>query len=598
MKKHLMLLGLLQATFALSEDAALCSDLGKNLWQPRPFSSYASREIMMLQTLYDNYFKHDDWHGTFATSFEYQQNFGNTCGEKSLGAMPFWSKSNSMTIGNNGSRDAVGYNTTATMAAGDTIEALSADVDAYQFGLGNTATLGEISITPKVQHVGTDFLLHFTKDKHSKGFFFKMKAPLVAMIVDPQMKEMPATLADTVDRQWISYPSPVNRYKNLSEAFAAGSAEIDESFDVTTVAASAAGSATVQSVLHKPLSLEKGRILKCKTTSIRMADLALSLGYNVIGNDTSHLGFGLKGTCPTGTLPQGKYVFEPVVGRAGHWGLGVDVNGHHKYWINEDQARCVDLWMQSEILHLFAGRTPNYRSFDLKQNGPGSKYMLVQFYFPSNPPTNPKNASDNGRVPSFITQAVNITTLPIKSSYSIEGNFATVIEYSKKNWSGGVGLEFWGRSNETIKLDSCSMVKENTANLNDFAILGRQVSENSAPNSIQELYYCEPLARINKSEPRRLEYNALTTSGNYTDKIKDARLTENRIPASLTEALDFASASEKRALSGKVSFHAGYTWKSCKYSPNITMLGGVEIAEYGYTRVNMWSIGLQGSLNF
>lgn len=576
MKKSLVLLGILISSIAHTAteitQTTSCSNLGQNLWQPRPFSAYASREILMLQTLYDNYFKHDEWHGTLSTAIEYSSNFGNKCGCDSLGAMPFWSGSNVMTIGTNDGKS---------------------DLDAYQFGMGDVITPGSITITPKVQQIGTDLMLHFTRDKHARGLYFKIKAPLVTMMINPVVKENPAVLNNDPDQVWISYPSPTNRYSTLTEAFGAGGISVDEGTDVTTVAVGSGGGATVSSVLHRPLSLERGKLLPCKSTSTRIADLSLSLGYNVVGSEKGFFGLGIKGTCPTGTVPHGIYILEPIIGRAGHWGLGVEMTGHRKYWINEDQARGVDFWMQGELLHLFAGRTPNWRSFDLKQNGPGSKYMLLQFYFPSNPPVAPVNSSDNGRVPSFITQAVNITTIPIKTSYAIEGNLALNVEYYKKNWSVGLGLDVWGRTKEKLHLDTCNMLKEHTANFNDFAVLGRQASENSSINPIQELYYCEPLATINKSETRR------TTSPTvYDDKIKDARLAANRIPANITEALDFAGGAEKRAVSGKVMLHGGYTWKQNKYSPNLTLFAGVEMSEYGNTRINFWSTGLQGSLNF
>lgn len=219
--------------------------------------------------------------------------------------------------------------------------------------------------------------------------------------------------------------------------------------------------------------------------------------------------------------------------------------------------------------------------FDLKLNGPGSKYLLTQFYFPSN----------TGRIPSFITQVVNISTFPVKSSFNLEGSFAAVLRYESHNWSSGVGIDIWGRSKEKLRIDAYNLIKENSANLNDFAILGRQISENSV-GTIEDSYYCEPLARINKSESRR------TIPNMYNNKIKDARFAQNRIPANFSEALDFESTAEQRAISGKITGHVGYIWKHHRFCPNIKFFGAIEITKYGDKQVNLWSIGLQNSLHF
>ncbi|MCX5923088.1 MAG: hypothetical protein NTU89_00825, partial [Candidatus Dependentiae bacterium] len=137
-----------------------------NTWLPRPFSAYSSRQIIQEKSLLQTESNRDEWFGTLSFATEYMANFGQKCGGcKNLGARPFWSGNNTMTIGN------------GTGAA---------DLDAYQFGLGNVnvdekGIGGTISLNPQIMHVGTDLMLYFTQKKDERGLFFKINAPLGAM---------------------------------------------------------------------------------------------------------------------------------------------------------------------------------------------------------------------------------------------------------------------------------------------------------------------------------------------------------------------------------------------------------------------------------
>ncbi|MBM18049.1 MAG: hypothetical protein CL947_03210 [Epsilonproteobacteria bacterium] len=564
-KRTTLLSFLLVVTFTFQVNC-LSKQLGKNTWQPRPCSSYGYQDIVMMQPVYGSNYHHNQWQISCMLHPDYMQSFNTLCNNDcSLGIMPFWSQSNIMTIGNNGVSDTNGYTSINGQVP---ILALPADVDGYQFGLGNAKTIGELSITPTIKHIGGNFMFYAVYNKPIQGFFLKVKAPLGAMISSLHVHEKNAQFEKNIDEQWVSYPSPESRFNSLTDAWMGAS-----------ISASSQNEITLKSRLHQSLTLEKGKLFCGKMTSIRLADIALSTGLTLSHSENNFLSFGIKATLPTGTIPLSTYIFEPIFGRAGHWGLGGEITSFYKWQLAESKE--FSIWMQTDFLHLFHGRSPNFRSFDLQQNGPGSKYLLTQFYFPSN----------TGRIPSFVTQAVNLTTLPVISSFDIEGSIACIINYDNNNWNYGLGIDFWGRSCEKITIDCCGLIKESSPNLNDFAVLGRQISENSA-NIAEDLFYCEPRARINKSEPRRLVPNM------YDNNIKDARLSENRIPQNFYEALDIAGASEPQSISYKYITYAGYTWKNNQYSPNLKLVGGVEIAKYGTFKLHSWSIGLQNSLNF
>ncbi|MBI2345080.1 hypothetical protein HYV10_03345 [Candidatus Dependentiae bacterium] len=546
-----------------SNDCNSCCAQSINLWQPHAFEAYSSRDIIQKRTFFTNEsHRQEGYQGFFSTAVEYMQNFGGKCDTcNNLGARPFWSGTNTMTYGTNNGES---------------------NVDAYQFGMGNVTGQGTIQLSPKIQHVGADMMLYFTRRKDERGLFFSVKAPLGAMSIKSQLTEEPVASPDgnpvvKSDDYWLIYPSPAARYQTLTQAWQAGQYSGDE----------------VVSSRHKVLAITQGRIADCKQTVIRMADLTAVLGYKVYGSEKGFVDIGFKVTCPTGNVPTGQFVFEPVFGRAGHWFVGGEVAARYKVYESDScMLDGVDFWMQADVGHLFAGRRPDWRSFDLKQNGPGSKYLLIQHYFPGNPTED----NPSGRIPSFVTNAVNVTTVPVKSKFAVEGTFAAAFDFYKNNWNLMIGGEFWGRSKECLSFDCCNIVKERVANLNDYAVLGRQVSEvnSSADGSgtTTSLNLCEPLAKINKSQDAHL------SPDNLPEGVVSALDAANRIPSSLSDALDVQGAASAAAMTGKLFGQFGYTFKEHHYTPNLSFIAGAEFNAKGDNAVSLWSVGLQGSLNF
>ncbi|MCX5923092.1 MAG: hypothetical protein NTU89_00845 [Candidatus Dependentiae bacterium] len=633
-KNTLYLWALLMAAFSFAPANAECEascakaascDTGcaqsQNLWQPHAFSAYSSRDMMMKKSMYDTQSARDEWFGTFVLAPEYMSSFGQKCGScKNLGALPFWSGTNSMTYGTNDGES---------------------NLDAYQLGMGNVVGQGTITISPKVMHVGTDMMLHFKHKKDERGLWFTLKAPIGAMSVNTKVTETIApnnggfkgtdltatgdymtgttyqnTADGAVDTAFLSYPAVGNRYNSMTEAFAGG--ETNEG--------------AVNSSLHKPIQLEFARIIGCcKNVAIRIGDASAALGYTCWANDKGFVDLGVKVSCPTGNVPTAKYALEPIFGRAGHWGLGAESTAHYKAWENEKGTTSVDLWLEGEVLHLFSGRKPSLRTFDLKQNGAGSKYMLLQHYATQDKAvasTTPTGGTDNvnltGFTPSFITAAANVTTMPVISKFAVEGSVALMADLHHNDWNLSIGGEFWGRSRECLSIDACNAVRLNVPNLNDYAVLGRQISEDSrnfvattAANRVRNLYLCEPLAKISKSQQTQLASSDVTGIVPGTSVfplnsdlsaypatplptgIVDARVATNRIPAALDEALDIAGAAARRAYTGKLFGQIGYTWNDNRYTPNVALTGSAEFAPANNnTAINLWSVGIIGALNF
>lgn len=538
--------------------------LSQNNWQPRAFSASSVRNLILMK---DAYQPDQDPEIPYylGVAGDYMQSFSSNICNNGFQSMPFWSGTTTMTIGNNDGKS---------------------DLDAYQFGMYDVTTPGSISIKTNYKQFGADVTWYFVQNHGKRGFVGKIDLPVGAMKTAVHLCEQPAVLSGSADAVWNSYPPAAKRPQTLTQAFNGGATDCETLTNTNYLST---------------IALYSGKISSIPLTTVRLADLGVVFGYNVVYEERGFLMLGFKATCPTGNVATGRYIYEPIFGRNGHWGVGAEMSASVE--LHSCDCSELRLWAQGEILHLFNGRT-SMRSFDLLQNGPGSKYMLLQYYAPGNPNFSSSPTNPTGRTPSLITQAVNVTTLPVKSSFDAEGSFALMLDWTKDDWNAGIGAEVWGRTREHLCVDLGKALQYGAPNLNDFAVLGRQIGTDTAFNSPYPLALCEPLARINQSLAVVLPGGTppagpATAPTNYdTTKIKDARLAENRIPANITDALDICGTQQPHAIVGKVFGEIGYTWKELQHSPNISVFGGAEFASKCSNLADMWSVGLKGSFNF
>jgi hypothetical protein len=588
-KKILFFIGFIFLTkeiFPSSCEDSRCNtpcSISKNFWYPRAFSSYQYHDLFQMKHTHES--KKRGGKLNLSCITEYMQNFGGKCKScKNLGSMPFWSGTNQLTIGNNNGK---------------------ADLDAYQLGLGNIETNengigGIIQLNPFVQSIGADMMMYWTQHCHKPGVYFRIHAPIGGIRINPNLTDVKPIQPDNnitftqvplgggqpFQYVFSSYPDPEVRYQTVPEAFSGGNICGD----------------VLNGITGKRAVLHYGRIAPDTQSIIRLTDIAVTLGYNVYEDEKGWAGAGFKVSFPTGNIPLAVYMLEPIYGRGGLWGVGGEVSAFYKIWENEIGNQHLTFSLQGEVEHLMHGRRPSMRSFDLKLNGPGSKYMLVQQYN-----SNYRFGTDVlDRLPSYLTPAVNITTLPVYSNFSVEGAIAIMLDYERNDWNIALGGEFWGRSREKLSIDMGSALDKGYENLNDFAVVGRQVSSytisNNSPNTLINTYYCEPRATINESQDPVIL--AGTYPGNLSaptsvpEGIKDARLAENRIPAKLDEALDIFGAQVSHVFTGKIFGHCGYNWKDDNYSPSVALVYGAEFTNTTNNVIQLWSLGIQGSLNF
>ena len=510
---------------SLNDCRTRCS-FSRNSWLPHAFSSSSLKDVQQEKYLWNNVAEFGYQNFQISALAEYGQNFSEKCDDcRGLGSIPFWSGTNIMTLGTNNGK---------------------ADIDAYQLGLGDLPLnddeiSGTIELSPRVRQIGSDLLLYYVHEKEALGFYFKIHAPLVAMTVTPHLQETnfvnmsvsnklqqvteqsdPDNPATSTTISYYDWRYPIIEGQNLVSTYLTGGTTSCEQLDGN---------------VFKSLRLDKGRIATKSQTEIRLADLSFSLGYNFVVKEGGFFGAAFKCTCPTGNVATSDFMLEPIVGRGGAWGVGAEFTGQWKVWTNALDTDFLDIWFQGEVLHLVPGRKANMRSFDLKQNGPGSKYLLVQHYA-----SQYRATTDNSYYyqpspqPQTLYSAVDITTLPVFSKIAVEGSFALLFDYHHKSWNFSLGGEVWGRSQECLSIDTVSAVARRHPNLNDFAVVGRQHGSCLIDGNNQELltYYCEPLARINESQDPVI----LVGVPPYLDSNYQPGFVQPGVPATITQPTD------------------------------------------------------------
>jgi hypothetical protein len=429
---------LLFATLTLLASSTLSatSDVStsKNLFLQRAFSANTSRELLMEGHVEATDF--DGFFSFFSATGAYQHSWNESATE-GIGAFPFWSGTNVMTVGTNLS---------------------SSSLDAYQFGLGTVTTNGSIELNPIVYQGGSDFLVFFGASTNDPGVFLKLKAPLGIIGINPQLTEIPATAAAT-------YP--------------AGALQVSTStvpVPATTMTQAFAGSLPDGQAKNGDfLPMEFGLINGKQLSGAQFGDIEMALGYNFVCNEDYLFGIALRASAPSANKPTGEFLLEPIFGRGGSWGIGGYIDGKAKLW--EDHAnQSLTVNVMATILHLVK-TTTTVRSYDLTANGGGSKYLLVADY--------------NANVYQGVIQnLINLSTLESNSSFSAEGDASISLTYLSNGWAADLGYNFWGRTQEILSINGSFPA-------NRYAILGRQ--DVGSPGAGSTL--CQPTATINSSLP-------------------------------------------------------------------------------------------------
>ncbi len=549
-KKLLVGFAVIVTASSLSGSATGTISTSKGFFQPRPASANMAREMLMEPGAHHR--SSDSWYGEFAATGFYQHNWNqnhnvtdNTSNRLyGLGAMPFWSGTNIMTVGDN-------------INASTSTPTVLANVDAYQFGLGPVTpgtTAATMTLNPIVYQAGADFMFIVGSSANTPGFIAKLKAPLAVYGINPQLKEKHrlTSVAYGIGSLAQNNNATYSPAKSMAQAFAGLDAEDPEN------------SVKVQGDFTP---LKFGLIDGNISTGAIFGDIEMTAGYNFVSDKDNSLSIAVRAGAPTGNKATGVYMLEPIVGRGGCWGLGGYAAGHVKLWEGNNDNRLTFKFM-TDVMHLFITNT--IRSYDLIENGKGSRYLLVADY------------GFNGIVyNNAIQNLINYTTLDSQSSFGVEGDLAAAFNYAARGWTIDLGYEIFGRSEEKLVITGNFISGE-------YAVLGRQGVGNTTTGAATML--SQPLATISNSSPRVNAPNGLPGAA--------AVVTVTQATNIQLLDLDVQAAQQAAYVSSKMFSKISYEWIQSNYAPFLGVMGEFEWSNSLNNALPQWGIVLVGGVSF
>lgn len=364
--------------------------------------------------------------------------------------------------------------------------------------------------------------------------------------------------------------------------------------------------------------LRYGKIFGRELTNA-IAELRAVLGWNATGPDY-HAGANLRVYAPTGNRPKGEFLFESIVGNGKHWELGIGITTHYDFWRSDDALHNLSFYLDANFTHLFA--TSQMRSFDLRNNGAGSRYMLIEDMGTG---SNNLLLGVDGPAASYqytsdLFILINKTTLPVKVSVAVQADLACKIAYSRKGMEVDLGYGFYGRSKEKFHSRN-KFLSNRFAVKGDAQIYGFQrtdglpvaldVSQHNAtihagqaPGNLNfdngNTDSPTPAASATSGEL----LNPLTASdASYFDITLPATINTSNPPILLTDSeLDCSSAMLPKAITNKFFCHIGNIWDECDcLAPFFGIGGEVEWAAgraCSSSACSQWSVWAKGGIGF
>jgi len=466
------------------------------------------------------------------------------------------------------------------------------DVLADYFGLPSDFQ-SLVCFDPQIKNMIVDLQGYVGLDSVLHGLYLRLDIPIVHSTWDLGFKEF-------VQAPGINY-DPAGYMSSYSIA----RADLPEGVNLT-------GNATLGDMLYP---LQYGKIFGRELTNA-IAELRFVVGWNATGDDY-HAGANLRLNAPTGNRPGGEFLFESIVGNGKHWELGAGITTHYDMWQSEDLVNKLAVYFDANFTHLFA--TTQMRSFDLRNNGNGSRYMLIEdmnntstnlYYGVGGAPATNQYSGD-----LFIL--INKTTLPTKVSVALQADMAIKVSYFRRGMGVDVGYGFYGRTKETFhhrnKFQSNRFALKGDAQIygfqNDNTPIALSASQSHATLHAGQGAGNGNYANANADSPSLAAsgaglLNQLTASDSTALGIAQATVSSSNPTVLLTDSdLSCCSPELARAITNKLFFHIGNIWQEaeCCAKPFFGIGGEVEWAAGGAcdsSACSQWSVWAKGGIGF
>lgn len=369
-------------------------------------------------------------------------------------------------------------------------------------------------------------------------------------------KQKVSNLCDDEKGWFVQISSPLMKVSNdvgfSEDIINEGGGQVPEGY-VGTV-----GDALRGKTVFENKHFEYGKISDSAITKWGLGDIEACVGYETIYCERFHGMWAGGVVIPTGNKPKGEYIFEPIVGNNGHFGLLLMGEYSYELWLNPCQDKSIWIHANAFSQYLFGNRQK--RSFDLLDKQ-WSRYMWV--YRTQVTPISPQYQSPG--INAF-TQEVNVWP---RSSFNANTSF---VYKQNDGFIAEAGYSTYYRQEEEVKL-ACPW-------LENIYIVGIDETDTSK-------FATESNATMRRYLPSQgITIDILNGDPNTPNII---RVTE--------DDLDLRSAAHPCTISHAIWGAMGYQWDDL-YIPFLLSGGG----SYEFSTENLalhrWTMWLKGVLSF
>ncbi len=493
----------------------------------------------------------------------------------------------------------------------------SSDILADYFGLPSDFK-SLVQFDPEIINFVMDFDWYIGLDEWAPGLYCRIHMPIVHTKWDLQLTECVTDSGTT----FTSYPAGYF----ASTPIALTALTVGDTAP-TNVKTALQGKAIFGDMRE---SLQFGKVFG-RQSETRVSELWVAIGYNFLLSDWYHAGLAVRAAAPTGTLRKSEFLFEPIAGNDHHWEVGGVFTGHIDAWTDEKRDQRLGLYLDANITHMFS--LQQKRSFDLKNNGNGSRYMLLEKI--ASPTAGlhvglaPNNVVALNQYQGRLVPAINKTTLDANISVGVQADIAAKLSYQRRGFEFDIGYNFWGRSAEKIHerdcIETCYAVKGD-AQLYGFTSMGetavalnatqsnatinggQAVSSTAFPglnagnfNTGYEFANINADNIANAADILGVALNQLNSADANRLGLSQVAVRTSNPAVLLTDCdIDECSALLPQAISHKLFFYVGYTAKRNTVTPYI---GGGAFAEWGdpdcdNSATSQWGVWLKMGLSF
>lgn len=193
-------------------------------------------------------------------------------------------------------------------------------------------------------------------------------------------------------------------------------------------------------------------------------------------------------TIPTGNQPNAEYIFNPVIGNGGHFGLLWGTGFELFLWQNQPES--MDLTFNADLVMQYLFRTKQYRSIDLK-NKPWSRY--IEIYKDYNQANMAFNTIDVLSKAFLSSPGINLLTqeLYVKPGFNCALNISLAFNQTNecRGFNGEIGWNLYAKQTERVwlvhKFETQAAIKDYVGS--GLTNAARNMSENQLLNEASRL---------------------------------------------------------------------------------------------------------------